>query len=550
MESQENGMLNEEQQIVEHLRDESSKLFIDFTEKLDKLRSIPSCSNENTERNEIDETTSYLDMHMRKYENYELVKTKDGLNEYVDIVGKRSEIGIDDDNIYDNYLVENRKSKESMKMKSVSEIYEKRSTDEKYECPFKGLPAAHLTIVQSPKIGWLVMHLRRRRSVRNFSLTFKRKYYAGLVMENKEIDEEPYNWWLLLYSGGKTELKPTLSLHLNQFNVLYDHTHTASSDQQQNKIQCKFEMNEKSSKKDAKSYCFLAETPEHCEQWIDLLRQLSNGQRYIENVITATAQIRKLPMLPINTSLLLNENFAQDIDTVDTNNDKSNANAFNHSEGVYEEPEEYYKNVPAKKNNFPNLPVKKISQSAASTLRMDDCLSIYDTPKPSIRTIDDDKCFNNIGKAAHDDDMSTLDLNRLKIDEVRTKLRTQLKDQTQKYLSSTSSQNQTIAHNSVAETSTNNKYQLNIVRKWLFTNHLAKIRHSTNPTNTTRKSSVNEIDSDAVETLQNQQHKQNSSNTEIQQRAIYSQPKGNKVHMIINQLETKLKLKSTELSVS
>lgn len=57
------------------------------------------------------------------------------------------------------------------------------------ECPFGGLPAAHLTLRQATHTGWLI---RPRRY-----LTDKR-YYAGVL-----------DGWLLLYSSGEASIRPS-----------------------------------------------------------------------------------------------------------------------------------------------------------------------------------------------------------------------------------------------------------------------------------------------------------------------------------------------------
>lgn len=84
------------------------------TDVLRLINDIIDNSNEkpHTDRKsdigESEENTSYLDMSMRKYENYELTQTNEcsNRNEYVDVTGKSSKDCNDDENIYDNYIVE------------------------------------------------------------------------------------------------------------------------------------------------------------------------------------------------------------------------------------------------------------------------------------------------------------------------------------------------------------------------------------------------------------------------------------------------------------
>lgn len=546
---------------------------IDKTNKKQHAMNLESLyNNENDTTKRESENTSYLDMSMRKYESYDMVKTADNSNrnDYVDVIGKASKEFIDDDNIYDNYMVERSRDvvHTTAPMQSANNTAKKEASG-RQECPFNGLPAAHLTIMHSPKCGWLTMHLRGKRFIRHFSVNFRRKYYTGLVMKESE-PEQNCEWWLLMYAGGTSDLKPTVCLPLNQFEVnaehLKDKKDDAKAEQCDNKRNlCKFELNEKTTKKDGKSFCFVAETVEHREHWFNLLKQLCIGLPYVENLFAATAQIRKLPMLPLNKSMDMDRMRARDTDTVD--NTKDAANMCNYSEGVYEEPEEYYKNVPTLTTpKAPTLPAKMSSQSTASTIRADDISSIYDTPKKPIRRSNDAKkpCNDSISDqidpaaaaAANESRLDSVhDNRRLKIDDdIRYKLSTQLKEQSQKYLSTSgreaSDDDQIIKNPTTFGTdSATTKYQLSSMRKWLFSNHFSKLRQSnTQSANFTRATFESGGggggggggDEATSPTTTQLLHKTNplERNSNVQQRTKFSvQPKGNKVHMIINQLE-------------
>lgn len=556
------------------------RLINEIIEKSEKV-SIDTTLEQTTSTCQSEENTSYLDMSMRKYESYELKKSNGNFNpnDYVDVSSKASKEYKDDDNIYDNYIVErNGKSVSVRDITTTSETVSKNDVSDKRDCPFIGLPAAHLMIMQSPKVGWLTMHLRRKRFIRHFSINFRRKYYTGLV--SKQTDKDYYEWWLLMYAGGTSDLKPTICLPLNQFEVRPDHSKISKSDdnqQNENKRNpCKFELNEKNKKKDGKSYCFIAETPEHCEHWINLVKQLSVGLPYIENTFITTAQIRKLPMPP-NVKNIDVDRLTKDIDTVDTTANarlsierENTADTCNYSEGVYEEPEEYYKNVTTSTimmttaivtanatEKTPKLPVKKTpSQSTATTITIDNISSIYDTPKKPVRKSSDAKHDDHILKQKdYCNEQKTVmvhESSRMKIDdEIRSKLSTQLKEQSQNYLSSSSSSSQgrrtndeEMVRNSTAD-STNNKYQLSTMRKWLFSNLLSKLRQSTSSTNFMRKSTGSNTD-EITSTQQQQQQPSNqqqsktkaiASTSDALKRSFSVQPKGTKVHMIINQLE-------------
>lgn len=529
------------------------------------------------EIDDLDENASYLDMSMRKFENYNVSEATGSLNrnDYVDVIGKSTNCS-DDDNIYDNYSVERNGKNASVKTQMLDASV-KKDVDAKCDCPFNGLPAAHLTIMHSPKVGWLTMHLRRKRFIRNFGVNFKRKYYTGLVP--RETDRHYYEWWLLMY-GSTSDLKPTLCLQLNQFEVIGEYSKIIKPNEKQagddKRIQCKFELNEKHIKKDAKTYCFVAETPEHCEHWINLLKQMSAGLPYVETIFTTTAQIRKLPLLPSNAKAIVDHNRTnENIDTVDmlggvssgmsTIENNHNGDVANYSEGVYEEPEEYYKNVPASVSKAPTLPKKKLSQSNAMNVQIDDNSYIYDTPKKPIRKSNEVKHYDVVSvKRDTNNDIfekdsenetktienhSTLENRTIKIDDkIRCQLSTQLREQSQKYLSNSNSNSgqKTSNEEMIKVTSTAtvesiaNKYQLSTVRKWFFSNHLSKLRQSSNPTSFMRRSSGTLADTATPPQPQpNQRHKTNAiaPSGDVQKRAFSVQPKGNKVHMIINQLE-------------
>lgn len=505
-------------------------------------------------KKECDTATSYLDMSVRNYGNYELNNKNDASNrnEYVDVIGKPVKEFDDDDNIYDNYIVErndNGTTAKEMVHDKCTDNLTKKDKRGKHECPFNGLPAAHLTIMHSPKVGWLTMHLRGKRFTRHFGVNFKRKYYSGLVM--KQLENEYCEWWLLMYAGGTSDLKPTVCLQLNQFEVCADAVKNVAGEKNEEnpnkRNPCKFELNEKikDSRKDPKSYCFVAETSEHCEHWVSLLKQLSIGLPYIEMTFLTTAQIRKLPMLPQNVKNADGERSKMDNrDTVDetlATSMQCTSDLCNYSEGVYEEPEDYYKNVPISAKKTPSLPSKQVTQSPTATIQVDNILSIYDTPKKPIRKTHDehsnvDSTPKNRCTFIKSEDKS------VKCDnEIRSKLTTQLKEQTQKYsFDQKTNDAETIGDPaSTISESANSKYQLSSMRKWFFSNHFSKLRQSSN---STHFGGIPCEDSEMKDTSQAEPSQNHEINevlppTDTNKRTFSVQPKGNKVHQIINQLE-------------
>lgn len=505
-------------------------------------------------KKECDTATSYLDMSVRNYGNYELNNKSNtsNRNEYVDVIGKPVKDFDDDDNIYDNYIVErndNGTTANEMVHDKCTENSTKKDTRGKHECPFNGLPAAHLTIMHSPKVGWLTMHLRGKRFTRHFGVHFKRKYYTGLVM--KQLENDYCEWWLLMYAGGTSDLKPTVCLQLNQFEVCADAVKDVAgekSEENANKRNpCKFELNEKikETKKDPKSYCFVAETSEHCDHWVSLLKQLSIGLPYIEMTFLTTAQIRKLPMLPLNVKNVDCEHKMDNRDTVDrqiVTGMQFTSDLCNYSEGVYEEPEDYYKNVPVSAKKTPILPVKKVPQSPNATIQVDNILSIYDTPKKPIRKTHEDEHFEVVSTPKNRCTFIKSEDNGVKCDnDIRSKLTTQLKEQTQKY-SFDQKSNDVEINGDTASTiseSANSKYQLSSMRKWLFSNHFSKLRQSSNSTHFGGVPCDESITKDTSQAELNQNHEFNEvlPSTDTNKRTFSVQPKGNKVHQIINQLE-------------
>lgn len=521
--------------------------------------------SENHKAVEQMENTSYLDMSRKKYETIDsktMKNTPENLNrhDYVDVVSKPMDGFNDDDNIYDNYSVErNYKTAASERrgaphddnrMGNSTGKVDVTNGGQKLDCPFNGLPAAHLTIMHSPKVGWLSMHLRGKRYIHHFGVHFKRKYYTGMVM--KQNENGPCEWWLLMYAGGTNDLKPSVCLPLNRYGVyasLPKATKQKEGSQRQdieNKCNpCKFELNEKSQRKNRKSYCFVTDTPENCEHWVNLLKQLSIGLPYIESTFQMTAQIRKLPMLPLGAKSI--DLDRSGTDTTDLNglsrsrsndrNDFSSDDVCNHSEGVYEEPEDYYRNVQNYSTVSTKIPILPQKSAPVSPIRTDTVYvaEIYDTPKKPIR-----KSNESYDRISLENNSPTHGRKHMKTfgDEMCTKQpAAKLKDHTQ-----------TTGRMTNDDEGSAGKYHMSTVRKWLFSNHFSKLRQSSNSSNSERISSEDGAIEGAVslDLQQQQQPQQSQCNkstvvvppTDGQRRTFNIQPtKFNKVHMIINQLE-------------
>lgn len=107
--------------------------------------------------------------------------------------------------------IEEKSPKQTSEIACNEPIFESKMIDlePKLQCPFSGLPAAHLLIKKSPKIGNL-QRIKDKTSIFNQS---KRKYYAGLL-----------DGWLLMYSSN-CDLKPTTCLNLQSYDLCNSDLH-------------------------------------------------------------------------------------------------------------------------------------------------------------------------------------------------------------------------------------------------------------------------------------------------------------------------------------
>lgn len=525
-----------------------------------------------------DDNSSYLDMSLRKYESYKLKQAIDSNpNEYVDIIGKKKSTSedttfsecADDDNIYDNYVVE-RKLDNSGSDVPVNDI-KSNGFDVKHEFPFSGLPATHLPIKKAKKIGWLTLNQRRRRFLNILHLYLNKKFYVGLISDDSGNGLP--DWWLLLYGGGATDLKPSLFIHLSQFELsrVTKNIDKKKSFRKSAINNFHFELKEKpnvnqntTSKFDPIVYQFSTSSSDEFEQWYSILMMVNNDTQ-MPTDLNASGSSRKLPMLPPSSS---HKNILNSCDETDVASNAecilsdnliyTNQDLPNYSEGVYEEPEEFYKSIskPVATSSPlpPHIPSKSNTQKDTNEIDADN--STYDIPISPARSIYHIRCNENSSKTikhldnrynpnvdkADDYDrimvssvtpriVSTTE-NKVKISEIRTKLTSQFKEHSQKYLSvdnatkemTISATNSIVVPNSSTTNNYNNKSQLNTVRK--FVNQLTRIKRSSmaskkSATHTSQK--INKI---------------TDENVDKNIKSIYSaQPKGKKVHMIINQLE-------------
>lgn len=341
------------------------------------------------------DNASYLDMSIKKPDEIdEPIDVRP--NDYVDIVEKCDDLEatqpIDDENIYDNFMVESENGKSLLTISTHQRIDIQRRID----CPFGGLPAAHLSIKKSRKNGWLTMNCRRRSYLNILNLYMRRKYFVGLVAEQNDMGND-IGWWMLMYADGPTALKPTLCVDLKSFELTKIEKKTKTERRQSKRDEkLKFELREKTIKTPSKSstciYRLWADTNETTEQWFSIISTLK------EIHTTINRQLPKLPP-PNETSTCVSD----EIDASKTIDNESimycNQEMQNFSEGVYEEPEECNrpKTVPTLttfKMNTPIVPTVSANATVATnptqsiqSIDRSDILAMYDFPKSPARSI-------------------------------------------------------------------------------------------------------------------------------------------------------------------
>lgn len=231
----------------------------------------------------------------------------------------------DDENFYDNYNVENSNTKKEAKSPPAkpSKVGKARA---KRDCPFRGLPVAHLNITKSRKVGWLTISCRRRTFLNILSNYFNRRYYVGLLSdENFESEEKSY--WLLLYGDDTKQLQPSANIDLKSFEI----GELRSKSKAQNKPSVlRFSLRERNScnKQATMVYTLNADSNEETERWRATLILISEEL----NRSSSSTINRELPQLPLDSSASRMRQAAEQAMYC-------NEDAPNFSEGVYEEPE-------------------------------------------------------------------------------------------------------------------------------------------------------------------------------------------------------------------
>lgn len=213
------------------------------------------------------------------------------------------------------------------------------------ECPFSGLPAAHLLIKKSPKVGNL-QRIKEKTYIFNQS---KMKYYCGLL-----------EGWLLMYSSS-SDLKPTICLNLQNYDL-------CNSDLFRKREQFQLISNEYKTdySRSPKKYLLQAVSANDYEEWLQAITTATKSSQIRRRLNSIS---RKLPSPPPSFEC------------------ESLPRLSDRSEGIYEEPSEMFSTQLYPSFQFDNwsqlpvapaLPVKSgtkcKTESSAESVG-------YDTPK-------------------------------------------------------------------------------------------------------------------------------------------------------------------------
>lgn len=217
------------------------------------------------------------------------------------------------------------------------------------QCPFSGLPAAHLLIKKSPKLGNL-LRIKEKTYIFNQS---RMKYYSGLL-----------DCWLLMYSSSN-DLKPTVCLNLQNFDL-------CNSDLYRKREQFQLISNEykTDSSRPPKKYLLQAASATDYEEWLLAITTATKSSSLTR--LRSNSMSRKLPSPPLSST---ETEFSPQ------------ARLSDRSEGIYEEPSEMCTTqlYPSFQfDNWTQLPVAPalpVKSGLKSKTECNDQLVAYDIPK-------------------------------------------------------------------------------------------------------------------------------------------------------------------------
>lgn len=106
-----------------------------------------------------------------------------------------------EENVYDNCSMELVTDKATKPLQLLHQ-HQQDSEKDKFVCPFSGLPAKHLTIMNSPKYGLLY------RIEKKIFFDQTKHYYAGVL-----------NRWMMLYASNSNDMKPTACFYIKDIGI-------------------------------------------------------------------------------------------------------------------------------------------------------------------------------------------------------------------------------------------------------------------------------------------------------------------------------------------
>lgn len=271
-------------------------------------------------------------------------------------------------------------------VENTYDIYEASPSLDDNKCPYTGLPAAHLKLMNSPQVGLLT------RIEKKMFFAQEKDFYAGILGK-----------WILLYPSKSNDMKPT------------EHFYPVSCELEKSDNHFSLVTDKR------KKFIFHAPNNEEFNGWVESIRDIiANGescQLREKEKDAMTGQFRKLPSPPLE-------------DDDDTNGDRvssENYYGFNRSsnqtvintteERLYEEPSRAHVQKQTTEiddektadsqheeaetaddenlnlTNPPNLPVK----TGKKTIDVTETHS-YDIPKPTKSIERDDVNFNESEK--------------------------------------------------------------------------------------------------------------------------------------------------------
>lgn len=251
-------------------------IFLNFTLKKKAIKSL-----ENHRRNFFISFSElfkedYVNM-TAKEEEAEKAEEKEKHEEKKEIVSNPKQM---DDNVYDNCNINLATLTTASALsaqttngpQNLSQLASQHDKDkDKLLCPFVGLPAAHLKIMNSPKYGLLY------RIEKKIFFDQTKHYYAGVM-----------NRWLLLYSASSNDMKPSMCLYVDDVGI--DTIFDGSGKKRENLFHILTNT--------GKRYQFQALSEDDLAEWITVISQYIINERKSEQVDERSNSSRKLPTPP------------------------------------------------------------------------------------------------------------------------------------------------------------------------------------------------------------------------------------------------------------